>query len=223
MMARNESGSALTEALVGLLALLPAFWAADYIGRLHDMDRYAAMSARYNAWQTLSGPAAERATHSPLWHFQGKDLVAPANDLAVEALMPNSSQASISTGIAIETLAHGQYIPSAVNIGGLSSDMLDLQPEQRPTYNATVSARPLLPGSSLNAPIPLSATATLSPGEWSAYTDEIYRTRTNQVVASEPVATLSKPASWLARFGIFEEGRYAQNTQFVPPSRITPR
>lgn len=222
-MVSHHCGSALTEALVGLLALLPAFWAVDYIGRLHDMDRYAAMTARYNAWQSLSGPAAERTTHPPLWHFQGKSLVAPANALEVRALEPNASAPAISSGVAIETLAHGQYLPSTVRIGGLSSNMLDLPAEQRPTYNATVSARSLLPGSSRETPIPLRATATLSPGEWSAYTDPIYRDRTNQIVASEPVATLTQPASWLARFGIFEEGRYAQNTQFVPPSRITPR
>ena len=223
MMGRSESGSALTETLVGLLALLPAFWAVDYLGRLHDMDRYAAMTARYSAWQTLSGPAGERATHSPLWHFQGEDLVAPSHALEVQALTPNTAAAAISTGVAVETLAYGRYLPSAVNIGGLSSGMLELAPEQHPAYNAAISARPRLPGRSDKKPIPLRATATLSPGEWSAYTDKIYRTRTNQVVASEPVATLSQPASWLARFGIFEEGRYAQSTQFVAPSRITPR
>ena len=35
----RQAGSAIAEALVGLLALLPAFYAIDYLGRLHDMQR----------------------------------------------------------------------------------------------------------------------------------------------------------------------------------------
>lgn len=223
MNAQPTRGSAITETLVGLLALLPAYWAIDYLGRVQDIDRQATMAARNAAWQVTAERPDEQSKPHPLWHFRGNPLLAGDDAAAIRELPTNATQSLPGTGLAVESVAHGKRLPSVVSLGGLSAQMLALAPERLPTYRAQMNVKALLAGHTRDETIDLRAHAAISQGDWSAHSDEQYQDRTNQIVASEPVAVLTQPARWLGQFFIFEEGRYAQSTDFVPPSRITPR
>lgn len=51
-----QGGSAFSETILGLMVLVPAFWAVDHLGRLADIQRDASMGARYAVWQSLATP-----------------------------------------------------------------------------------------------------------------------------------------------------------------------
>ncbi len=244
-----QRGSAITETLVGLLVLLPAFWALDWLGRLHDIQRSAVTSARYLAWEETVGHSDRGTRQLLVWdRIAGSDHAAIQNateirkqGLSVNALWQRSGKSNqplveykasdlerISTealpsrGYAVAAIAHGDGVPAAARLGGLSGQMLGLPQEkfwqQRYRMNAAASGDRTAPDQALV----FEETAALTPGYWQSRTDREYQRRTEDLVASEPVHWVSQPAQQLGRFFVFREGRYASSTDFVPPSHITP-
>lgn len=246
----GQHGSALSEALVGLLAILPAFWALDHLGRLHDMQRAAVAGARYAAWEETAGRgpgarvdrAIEDRIHgsdrtgllgdhrlgtspsypSPLWRDRLGPLRTEA-DSRRQRTRRDRDGSLPATGIAVRTLAHGDAVPGLAGLGGLSGEMLDLQREGMPAHRVSLAVKPRLEAQRRQAPIHLEATAAISPGAWQALDYRRFQRRTERIVASEPVNTITQPAQQLGRFSVFKEGRYARSTDFIPPSRILPQ
>ncbi len=250
---RSQSGSAISETLIGLLILIPAFWAVDWLGRLHDMQRSAIASARYLAWEELTGnqqsasswrQAEERfggsdlvglvnvatlANEGPsintLWNGSGSHRnLLPAEDSSPAASNNSRTQKRLPTaGYATAALAHGDRVPSAARLGGLSGQMLGLPRETLGQAEFQVRATALWDPVDPDRTLIFSETAGLSTHAWQANTDREYQQRTEDLVASEPVDWISAPAQQLGRFFVFKEGRYAASTDFIPPSRLAPR
>ncbi len=245
----RQHGTALSEAIVGLLAILPAFWAVDHLGRLHDMQRAAVAGARYAAWEETVGRGAgagvDRAIED---RIHGSDRTGLVGDHGLETWQPapnplwrdrlgglraepeskrqqtrRTGDGSLpTTGIAVRTIAHGDSVPGLAGLGGLSGDMLGLKREAMPGHRVNLAVKPRLEARRRPAPIQLEASAAISPGAWQALDDRHFQRRTERIVASEPINTISQPAQQLSRFFVFKEGRYARSTDFIPPSRILP-
>ncbi len=64
----RQRGSAITETLIGLMVLVPAFWAVDHLGRLANIQRDTVMGARHTAWEALAQPDARGVTGPRLDH-----------------------------------------------------------------------------------------------------------------------------------------------------------
>jgi len=247
---KHETGSAITESLVGLLALVPAFLAVDYLGRLADMGRATVAAARYSAWETLTGedrrsqqtaaledrvfgndqaPLIDVArvdrlgpSRNPLWADARGSLRAADADQAPPA--PASALSRLPTpGRAVRSVAHGESLPSISRFVGLSDAMLDLEPARLRGDRIRLPAVARLAAGDTPSPVGLAAAGGLSPRLWQASTDRDYERRLQRIIASEPVDTLSKPAQVLGRFFIFKEARNAKATDFVPPSARFPR
>ncbi len=244
-------GSAISETLVGLLALLPAFWAMDYLGRLHDMQRSAVHAARYAIWdQTaarnprdgLSLEIRDRihgnehaslkairrlrtagVSQNPLWDNARGPLINKDAPARVQAQQASGDMGLPAVGIGVGGLAHGDRLPSALRIAGLGARMLDFERERLAIYQADVSARPLQGSRAGDQPVTLTARGALTTGDWQAFNDASYQRRTEDIVASETFSMISKPATMVGYFPLFQEARYAQSTDFVPPSRLQPR
>ncbi len=247
---KRQRGAALSESLVGLMAILPAFWAMDYLGRLHDMQRATVAGARYAAWEETVGRRAGQVMDRLIDdRIHGSDRTGLVSDRRLRSLQPGANPlwkdrrgdlqpddpssprrprrgkaASLpDSGLAVRTLAHGDSVPRLAGLGGLSGRMLGLEREEMPIHQVDLAAKPRLEGSDDAGLVRFTARAAISPGAWQALDDREFQRRTERIVASEPVDTLSQPAQQLGRFFIFKEGRYARSTDFIPPSRIQPQ
>jgi len=247
----DQRGSAITETLIGMLVLLPAFWAVDYLGRLQDINRSTIMAARYAAWEELTHLASDRALGStiskriykgdlhrfeppnetpaenklsnPLWRYRNGQLLIEKTPTDFTKYPATDDEDLPNTGLIIETVAHGDRLPRPIRILGLSEKMLDLSKAGLAISEVKISVKASLePSQATNNSIIFDTKATLSSGDWSAFSDQEYQQRIDAMVASEPVDTLSLPAQTLGRFFVFEEGRYARATDFIPPSRLLP-
>lgn len=244
-----QKGSAFTETLVGLLVLLPAFWAVDWLGRLHDLQRSAVTSARYLVWEETVGHGNREDSRLLAWdRVAGNDHAAlenaadvRKNGFAINALWQRTNQsnqplvkyesphselirtdAPLSRGYAVAAIAHGDGVPAAARLGGLSGRMLDQPPERLWQQRYRIEAATPSGKTTPEQPLVFEETAALTTGDWQARTDREYQRRTEDLVASEPVHWVSQPAQQLGRFFVFREGRYASSTDFVPPSHTTP-
>ncbi len=246
----RQAGSAITESLVGLLALIPAFVAMDYLGRLADMDRSTTAAARYAAWQSLAGNTSDARRqlaiedrvfgndHAPLVAVDQLRRAGPSRnplwqdptgalrvaDNRQRSTPPDGDLARLpAAGRAVRGLAHGDSMPSIASFVGLSKAMLDLKRSGLRGDRIRVRAQPRLEAGENRPPLTLTAAGGLSTRTWQATTDAEYERRMQQIVASEPVDALSTPAQILGRFFVFKEGRDAKATDFVPPSARLPR
>ena len=245
----KQCGAALSETLVGLLAILPAFWAMDYLGRLHDMQRSSVAGARYAAWEETVGRGADPSlsdalqdrihgndrvglvshqalrrlepSDNPLWHDR-LDSRHPESAPPPRRAKPDQGDDLPAAGIAVRNIAHGESVPALAGLGGLSGRMLGLRHEDLPTHTVSLTAAPRLEHANAARPVRLKAGAAISAGFWQAVDDREYQRRAERIVASEPVNAISQPAQQLGRFFVFKEGRYAESTDFIPPSRIIP-
>lgn len=247
----RQRGAAMTESLIGLLAIIPAFVAMDHLGRLQDMERAAIAGARYAAWEEISGRGREDAlqiaiedrihgndhapivdvaalkregvSQNPLWQDRDGDLRHYSAD-AIERKggRRRRHRQLPDPGLAVRNIAYGQSIPDVIEATGLSGDMLGLPRETLVGHRLRIGARPRLEEGYRNPPLVFEAQGAVSPGHWQAGSDRDYQRRTERIVASEPVDLLSKPAQALGGFFVFKEGRYARSTDFVPRSDLFP-
>lgn len=245
----RQSGSAITESLVGLMALIPAFVAMDYLGRLADMDRATHAAARYTAWQSLAGDTAAAESdlaiedrvfgndHAPLMAIEPLRRQGPSRnplwrDAEGALRIDDDAHHSRPTGQtpsrlpvagrAVRSLAYGASTPSIASFVGLSGDMLGLERTGLRGDRVTLRVRPVLESGDDRPPVALTAMGGLSPRVWQAATDNEFEQRLQQIVASEPVDALSRPAQILGRFFVFKEGRDASATDFIPPPARLP-
>lgn len=242
--------SATSETLVGLLVLMPAFWAVDYLGRLADVDRATLMSARHAAWEETatrpdphlvrerlygndhtgllssrelkdSGPSI-----NPLHAGGRRPLMADRWTPSLRHRAPGSASAPPGTGPGTAAIAHGRRVPAVVRIGGLSGQMLDLPdaPLRVHEVRAEIAADARMSSATERSDrLIFSASHGVLHRDWQARSDRDYQRRTEAVVASEPVSLLTRPAPTLGRLTVFKEGRHAKSTDFIPPSRVVPR
>ncbi|RZU98641.1 hypothetical protein [Spiribacter vilamensis] len=247
----GQHGTAMTESLIGLLAIIPAFLAMDHLGRLQDMERAAIAGARYAAWEEISGrgkddalpiaiedrifgndhaPIVDRArlrregvSQNPLWQDRdGMLRDTDADGIQRQDGRKRGNSNLPEPGTAVRNIAYGQSIPDVIEATGLSGDMLGLPRETLVGHRLRMGARPRLEEGDRNPPLVFEAQGAISPGHWQAGSDRAYQRRTERIVASEPVDTLSKPAQALGGFFVFKEGRYARSTDFVPRSDLFP-
>ena len=234
---RSQHGSALTETLIGLLVLLPAFMAMDYLGRLQEIRRDSVALTRAASWETTVRPVAtalknpaisemagmDRTVDNPLWQRQGDSLI--SNNTQPEIRRYENPQGGLISGarLGIATIAHGRFIPDWAGLLGLSGSMLDLAQETAPINTGAISAKALLDPITPEKPIDFTPTATLTPDSWVAHSDAEYQRRLEQVGYSRLVTIFTIPAhTVLGFFPLFLEGRYAAATDYIPESRIHP-
>lgn len=241
----RQTGSAISETLVGLLALFPAFLAMDHLGRIQDMARSADAGARYQVWETLAGSRTTRerrltledrilgsdragivspgtlarrgVTRNPLW----QSVAGPLRQGVGQRADPGGADLP-APGRAVRTIARGDAVPAWMSVGGLSGTMLGLDRARPVVETVHVDANPWPRAASRRRTLRFESTGSLSIRTWQADDDRDYQRRTQRIVASEPVDRLATPAQTLGRFSIFREGRYARSTDFVPPSRRFP-
>lgn len=246
---RAQRGSAISETLVGLLVLLPAFWVVDWLGRLHDVQRSAVASARYLAWEEtieygnrahselivrdrIAGndhAGIRRAADirkqpppiNPLWQRTSESDQPLVSSEGFESER-TASETLASHGYAVAAVAHGDGVPAAARLGGLSGQMLGQPPERLRQQRYRINVASLDEVTPPDQAVVFEETAALTTGDWRATTDREYQRRTEDLVASEPVHWVSQPAQQLGRFFVFKEGRYASSTDFVPPSHLAP-
>ena len=247
----RQRGTAMTESLIGLLAIIPAFLAMDHLGRLQDMERAAIAGARYAAWEEISGrgkgnrlalaiedriygndhaPVVDVArlrrdgvSRNPLWQDRQGDLRrTDADPIRRQDGRERRHSQLPDPGYAVRNIAYGQSVPDFVDRIGLSGDMLELPRETLTGHRIRIGARPRLEADDRSPLLIIEARGAISPGYWQARSDRDYQRRTQRLVASEPVDSLSRPAQVLGRFFAFKEGRYARSTDFVPPSDLFP-
>lgn len=214
----NQFGSALSETLVALLVLLPAWWAIEYLGGLHDVQRAAVASARYLAWEATEDGTGMLENHPSI--IQEVQLSEPTEPPVITKHKLGGRSALPSRGYAVAAIAHGDWIPVAARLGGLSSNMLGQPQEDLWRHRIQIDIKEQSPR---EPSLSFIEQATVSMGDWQSQSDEEYQRRTESIVASEPVHWVSQPAQQLGRFFVFREGRYASSTDFIPPSNITPR
>jgi len=242
--------SATSETVIGMLVLVPAFMAVDYLGRLADIERATIMGARYAAWEHATGTPSREVVQdrihgsdhaglisaraiadagvstNPMHQALNGHLIDPDDEMAISTQPPASSSDLPGTGPGSAAIAHGRYVPGAVRIGGLSGQMLNLPeaPLSVHRHRVTVNGLPLESDEADDvSPITLSATHGRLERDWQAHSDREFQRRTEEIVASEPISLLTRPAPLLGRFPIFKEGRYARTTDFIPPSRVLSR
>lgn len=237
----------MTEALIGLLAIIPALMAMDHLGRLQDMERAAIAGTRYAVWEEISGRsssddlriAIEDRIHgsdhapivdtarlyrqgislNPLWHDREGALRAVAADDTVRRKGGGRGGRDLPrAGIGVRNIAYGESIPSAIAAIGLSGGMLGLPRERLLSHQVRISAQPRLEDGPPKPLLTLEARGAIAPGDWQASDDRAYQRRAERIVASEPVDVLTQPAQTMGAFAVFKEGRYARSTDFVPES-----
>jgi hypothetical protein len=268
---RRSRGSAMTEAIIAMLALLPALAAVVHLGRVQDIQSSAVEGARYLTWErTLwqrSGDVSksdaelrremrdrifgsDRAgllSHSdiqsrgiavnPIWRdSSGDTLLHGSSESGGITAINTDSGATVAgnTGPTMRMVAFGDAIPGAARSFGLAGDMLGLRRDTLRINTASAEVRATLEeqgqltlaGSDDTVdgtvpPLRFSYSSALLGDDWRAASDEIYQSRTERIVASEPVSTLSAGARVLGIFPVFKEGRYSRSTDFVPDSNVT--
>ena len=242
--------SATSETVLGLLVIVPAFLAVDYLGRLADIERANVMSARYSVWEQESGAPAREVIYDRIHGNDRAGLISagavsesgvstnPMHEAFTGRLIDRDAKPTIDTapsalssdlpsaGTGAAAIAHGRYVPDAVRFGGLSGRMLDLPEAPLQVHQHQLSVTPLPLKSDTRddiKPIILTATHGRLDRDWQAQSDRDFQGRTEKIVASEPVSLLTRPAPLLGRFPIFKEGRHARTTDFIPPSRVLSR
>lgn len=231
----RQQGSALSETLIGLMVLLPAFIAMDYLGRLQEMRRDSIELTRAANWETTVRPVADalgnpsisqmagmdRTVDNPLWQRQGTSLIDNNNPPEIRRTKNPDGELLSKYRLGVKTFAHGQFIPDWVSLLGLSGNMLGLPQETAPINTAAVNALALLDTVEPDKPITFNPTASLTPDSWVAHSDAEYQARLEQISYSGVVWAFTIPAHLVLGFlPIFKEGRYAAATDFIPQSRI---
>lgn len=232
-----QTGSALTETLIGLMVLLPAFIAMDYLGRLQEIRRDSVELARAASWETTVRPVEraminpsislqagmDRTVDNPLWQMQGTSLISADSTPEIRRYEHVEGNLISSRFVSTSLFAHGRFIPDWVSILGLSGSMLGLPQEITPISAGRISARALIDPVQPEKPLLFESRASLSPNAWVAHSDSEYQQRLQQVGLSELLRVITIPAhTMLGYIPFYKEGRYAKATDFIPESRIHP-
>lgn len=233
----RQQGSALSETLIGLMVLLPAFMAMDYLGRLQEIRRDSIELTRAASWETSVRPVAhaltnpsisqiagmDRTEDNPLWQRQGTSLIHDNRPPEIRRTQNPDGELLNKYRVGVKIFAHGQGVPDWAGALGLSGNMLDLPQETAPINTGEISARALLDPVEPEKPVTFTPTASLTPDSWVAHSDAEYQRRLEQVSYSGLVYYFTVPAHTALGFlPIFKEGRYAAATDFIPESRIHP-
>ncbi|MEX0374201.1 hypothetical protein [Spiribacter pallidus] len=208
----RQGGAALTEAILCLMALLPALWAVDWLADLHGAQLGTQHAVRISSWgQALAGVELE--------HYRANDPAIPVQ----RRPMKSDQQSNLEASAAVRALAHGDYVPGIARIGGLHPQMLRLPQPALQSHHAERAIKPTTKLDEHASTLSVEASASVVSVDWRARRDRQYQSRTEGVVASEPLDAATRPGRGLARFVLFREGRDADATDFIPPSGVQPK
>lgn len=207
----RQNGAALTEAMLCLMALLPALWAVDWLADMHNAQLGTQHAVRISSWdQALSGVQLD--------HYQANGSAIPVQ----RRPMKSDQQDDLEASAAVRALAHGDYVPGIARIGGLHPQMLRLPDPALQSHHAERAITPTTGLGQHASTLTVEASASVVTDDWRARRDRQYQSRTEGVVASEPLDAVTRAGRGLARFVLFREGRDADTTDFIPPHGVQP-
>jgi hypothetical protein len=208
----KQYGTALSEAMLCLMALLPALWAVDWLADMHIAQIGTQHAVRIDSWdRALAGVV--RQPNPPK---------APAVPVQRRP-MQSDRQDELTASAAVRALAYGDYVPGIARIGGLHPRMLRLPKPAFQAHHAELTVSPTDAPDEHAPTLRVNASASVIPADWQARHDRQYQSRTEGIVASEPLDAVTSPGRGLARFVLFREGRDADATDFIPPHGIRPK
>lgn len=125
-----QCGSAFTEVILGLLVLVPAFWAVDHLGRLAEIQRDTTLGARYAVWEGLKTPPGQPVRSSVVTelrdriHGDVRAPVVPVETIEQDGYSRNALREGGRRPLVTDTEAAGiqARYPGHEETGGLSDD-----------------------------------------------------------------------------------------------------